>query len=188
MIQLMDKKKGPFMSKGYQTLELDIEAIEKGMKEAENASDFKRYQTFYLRLKEGLPVEKISKITGLAKSTIRNLHSRCRQKGTKAIKTGKRGGKHNFYLSLEEEKRFLKSLEKEAYKSGRLNVKAVHAAFEKKVGARVALYTVYKLLDRHGWRKVVPRPRHPKADKKAQDAFKKTGKISSEKPEIRPKN
>jgi len=161
------------MPRGYQALEMDIEAIEKGMKEAENASDFKRYQTFYLRLKKELPVEKISEITGLAKSTIRNLHSRCRQKGTKAIKTRKRGGKHNYYLTLEEERKFLKSLEKEAYKSGRLNVKTVHAAFEEKVGTRVALYTVYKLLHRHGWRKIVPRPRHPKADKKAQDVFKK---------------
>jgi transposase len=184
----MVKKKGPFMSKGYQTLEVDIRAIEKGMKEAENASDFKRYQTFYLRLKEGLPIEKIAKVTGLAKSTIRNLHSRCRQEGIKVIKTRKRGGKHNGYLRLEEERKLLKSLEKEAYKGGRLNVKTVHAAFEKKVGGKVALFTTYKLLQRHGWRKIVPRPRHPQADQEAQEAFKKTGKISSEKQKIKPRN
>ena len=34
--------------------------------------------------------------------------------------------------------------------------------------------TIYRLLERHGWRKVVPRPRHPKADVAAQAAFKKT--------------
>jgi hypothetical protein len=36
----------------------------------------------------------------------------------------------------------------------------------------VARSTVYRLLDRHGWRKVTPRPRHPKADPAAQAAFK----------------
>lgn len=34
--------------------------------------------------------------------------------------------------------------------------------------------TVYRMLDRHGWRKVIPRLRHPKADMQTQDAFKKT--------------
>jgi hypothetical protein len=41
----------------------------------------------------------------------------------------------------------------------------------KKVGSAVAPSTVYRMLDRHGWRKVIPRPRHPKADMQAQDAF-----------------
>jgi hypothetical protein len=37
----------------------------------------------------------------------------------------------------------------------------------------VARSTIYRLLGRHGWRKVVPRPRHPKTDLAAQSAFKK---------------
>jgi hypothetical protein len=34
--------------------------------------------------------------------------------------------------------------------------------------------TVYNLLTRHGWRKLMPRPFHPKRDIAAQNAFKKT--------------
>jgi hypothetical protein len=34
--------------------------------------------------------------------------------------------------------------------------------------------TIYRLLDRHGWRKLVPRPRHPKANEREQAIFKKT--------------
>jgi len=30
------------------------------------------------------------------------------------------------------------------------------------------------MLHRHGWKKLVPRPKHPKSDKKAQEDFKKT--------------
>ena len=33
--------------------------------------------------------------------------------------------------------------------------------------------TIYRLLSRHGWRKVVPRPTHVNADKNKQEEFKK---------------
>jgi len=35
--------------------------------------------------------------------------------------------------------------------------------------------TVYNLLARHGWRKLMPRPFHPKRDIAAQNSFKKNG-------------
>ena len=38
---------------------------------------------------------------------------------------------------------------------------------------RAIVLTVYNLLHRHGWRKLMPRPFHPKRDF-AQNAFKKT--------------
>jgi hypothetical protein len=34
--------------------------------------------------------------------------------------------------------------------------------------------TVYNFLARHGWRKLMPRPFHPKRNIAAQDSFKKT--------------
>jgi transposase len=47
-------------------------------------------------------------------------------------------------------------------------------AFEARVGHEVDDSTISRLLDRHGWRKLMPRPRHPKADPQAQQQFKKT--------------
>ncbi len=55
-----------------------------------------------------------------------------------------------------------------------LRVAEIQQAYQERLGKEVAPSTVYRLLDRHGWRKVVPRPRHPKADVAAQAAFKKT--------------
>jgi transposase len=55
-----------------------------------------------------------------------------------------------------------------------VQVAQVRSAYEQRVGHPVAARTIYRLLDRHGWRKVVPRARHPKADVAAQAAFKKT--------------
>ena len=51
---------------------------------------------------------------------------------------------------------------------------AIQSAWvEKKVEQPVSKDYLYDLLHRHGWRKVVPRPQHPQADRKKQAAFKK---------------
>ncbi len=55
-----------------------------------------------------------------------------------------------------------------------LTVADIQQAYWERTGQAVARSTVYRLLERHGWRKVVPRPRHPKADIAAQATFKKT--------------
>src|SRR5580704_5911495 len=39
--------------------------------------------------------------------------------------------------------------------------------------ARTSKSTIYNLLARHGWRKLMPRPFHPRRDIAAQNAFKK---------------
>lgn len=46
-------------------------------------------------------------------------------------------------------------------------------AWRERSGQQVARSTIVRLLERQGWRKVVPRLRHPKADLAAQAAYKK---------------
>ena len=60
-----------------------------------------------------------------------------------------------------------------------LKVAPIQRAYEQRIGKEVASSTVYRLLERHGWRKVVPRPRHPKTDVAAQAVFKKTSSPSA---------
>jgi transposase len=55
-----------------------------------------------------------------------------------------------------------------------LEVSRVKQAYEQVVGHGVPKSTVYRMLGRHGWRKLAPRPRHPQADEARQQAFKKT--------------
>jgi Winged helix-turn helix len=57
-----------------------------------------------------------------------------------------------------------------------LVVTDIKAAYEAKVGRKVPKSTVYRMLERHGWRKIAPRPHHPKTDPLAQEAFKKTSR------------
>jgi hypothetical protein len=45
----------------------------------------------------------------------------------------------------------------------------------KPLGTTTSNSTVYNLLARHGWRKLMPRPSHPERDIAAQNSFKKIG-------------
>ena len=75
---------------------------------------------------------------------------------------------------LAQEQQLLAPFAERAEAGGMLTVVEIQQAYQEQLGEEVAPSTVYRLLDRHGWRKVVPRPRHPKADLVAQAAFKKT--------------
>lgn len=163
------------MPRGYQKFELDREAVRQLMVGAKSLEEFKRFQAIHLRVNEGLTVKQISRMVGLGESSIHNLHTLCRQKGLEAIKAKGRGGRKRSYLSLKEEQAVLEEVYPEASQGGVLEVGIVQKAFEKKVGHPVARFTIYRLLERHNWRKISPRPRHPKADSKAQAAFKKNG-------------
>ena len=76
-------------------------------------------------------------------------------------------------MTLEQEMQFLKPFFARAQAGTIATVAEIHCAFEDCIGHSVDESMIYRLLQRHGWRKVVPRPRHPKAQKEAQEAFKK---------------
>jgi len=176
------------MSRGYQALVVDSAAVMEGMRSASTVEEFQRYQSIHLRVSAGLGVAAIAAATGLAESTIHNLHSRVRSEGLEAVATKGRGGRYRSYLSVEEEQALLKKMEPTAKRGGMIEVSKMHRAMEEKVGGTVAKNTVYQLLHRHGWRKIAPRPKHPKGDAVAQDAFKKTGAHSLRKRSKKPTN
>lgn len=53
----------------------------------------------------------------------------------------------------------------------------IRAALEQQTGHPVPKSTVYRLLARHGWRKLVPRPTHPDANPAVQEEFKKSSGV-----------
>jgi hypothetical protein len=76
-------------------------------------------------------------------------------------------------MTLAEEKALLARFAKMAGAGEMLNIHDLKAAYEKAIGHVTSDSTVYNLLHRHGWRKLMPRPFHPKRDLAAQNAFKK---------------
>ena len=120
--------------------------------------------------------EAIGKAVGLKKSTVQQLISRYNKQGPGVVNTQGKGGRKYGYLSLEEEKLFLKDCEQKAIAGHYTTVADIQKSFEQRIGKQVPKSTIYNLLKRHDWRKLSPRPHHPKTDRAKQDAFKKTSR------------
>jgi transposase len=144
-------------------------------------ADFRRVQCVWLRGKLGLSNEEIAVAVGWSSNTVRAWHSRYLRHGEDVLVGAGRGGRRHCYLKPDEEAAFLQGFLEQAERGGILVVGEIKAAYEQAVGHAVPKSTVYRMLARHGWRKIAPRPRHPKGDPAAQDAFKKNSPRSSRK-------
>jgi transposase len=122
------------------------------------------------------PAEEIAKHTGLKVQTVHNFVSIYNRFGPSAIETPGKGGRKHTYLRIEEEADFLKSFEKKASSGQIATAKEIKAALEKRLGHGVHKTTVYRILKRHGWRKISPRPYHVEAKKEEQETFKKNSR------------
>jgi transposase len=92
-----------------------------------------------------------------------------------------RGGRRWSLLSWSQEEALLKSFEKRALEGEVITAKQMLPKICQATGGEVSLAYVYRLLRRHQWRKLGPRPRHVKADPEAQEEFKKNSRSSSKK-------
>src|SRR5215470_14568875 len=76
-------------------------------------------------------------------------------------------------MTLSGEKALLACFAKAASAGEMLNIHDLKAAYEQAIGHPTSNSTIYNLLNRHGWRKLMPRPFHPKRVPAAQDDFTK---------------
>jgi hypothetical protein len=90
-----------------------------------------------------------------------------------AVRAIPRGGRRHSAMTIEEEREFLSQWIETATTGGILTVPPIHAALVKRLGRDIPMSTTYRLLARHGWRKVQPDTKHPKSDPALQDEFKK---------------
>lgn len=92
--------------------------------------------------------------------------------GVAALLPKKRAGRP-YNMSFAEEAIFLESYKKQAEQGQMIEVGEMKAAYEAKVGHSIGGSQIYYVLQRHGWRKIMPRSKHPN---KASDEVIKTSK------------
>jgi transposase len=153
--------------------------VERLLKEARSKAAYQRVLCVWLRLALGLTAVQIALAIGWRAGTVKKVHSIFLRQGEAALTGPGRGGRRNAYLTPEEEERFLSRYVEKASRGGMLVVSELKAAYEARIGRKVPKSTVYRMLARHGWRKLSPRPRHPEGDRAAQEAFKKTSRDGS---------
>lgn len=162
------------MRSGKQFSAADRTAIQEALNRSGSVEEFKRVQAVYMRMAFGLRAAEIGRALNLHTASVWRIHSEFFKYGARIFLRTPPGGRRRENLSPAEEKAVLSPFLKQAERSGIITVSSVQQAYEQKLGRRVALSTVYRMLGRHGWRKVVPRPSHPNADPEAREAFKKT--------------
>ena len=155
----------------YQISHEQYAEIKAARKKNRDKKTEKRLEVLELRGK-GSSLKDISSATGFAISHISNLIRLYAEEGIEAI-TGNHYHGNRRNMSIEEEAALLEQFQKRAEQGQLLNIREIATAYEKAVGHQIGNSQIYRVLHRHGWRKVMPRSKHPK---KASDEVIATSK------------
>jgi hypothetical protein len=148
--------------------------LKERLKQAKTRSEYQRVLCVFLRATTDLNPEQIAEMLSWNTGTVRRIQSEYIRKGDSIFCISDRGGRHNQHLTIEEEDRFLTPFINAAQVGGVIVATDIKQKYEELVGRKVPKSTIYRLLVRHDWRQIVPKPRHPKADPIVQETFKKT--------------
>ncbi len=151
-----------------------VEAARGVVSKTKDAGELRKAMSVVLSGGLGLTLPQVGELMGRSRATVARFRAQFKNWfSSRRVEEREWGGRRRAYLTLEEEKAFLARFFEAAARGGILVVSEVWSALEEKLGHKVAETTVYRMLARHGRRKVVPRPRHPKAKESAQKEFKK---------------
>jgi transposase len=153
---------------------LSNEELEKKIKQTVGFWRVQKWLIIYNAVNFPRKAEEIANHLAVSKSLVNKTVSEFNKQGASAIDTIGKGGRKNSYMTIEEETNFINAYISEAQKGQVITAGEIKEDFEKAIGKKVHKTSIYRLLDRHNWRKIVPLPFHPKKDKEAQEHFKKT--------------
>jgi transposase len=151
-----------------------VKAIHRALLAAPNQSALRRLQCLWLRASQDLSTEAIAQAVGLSVSHVRRVWSAYLRGGLQAGQGRPKGGRRHQNLTRAQERAVLAPWRAQARRGRLITARHLKADYEKQLGRTVPDSTVCRLLARHQWRRVVPRPKHPKDHPAARAAFKKT--------------
>lgn len=126
---------------------------------------------------ENVPNTRVAEMFNVSPSTPSRIFKRYREQGLEEFCRNKYTS-HSWKLSYDEEEGILQKFKKEAEAGKIVKVQDIKKAFDAVRGKDTGRGYIYMLLERHEWRKVMPRPKHPKAaNDEACEASKKLSKV-----------
>ncbi len=152
---------------------MSLEELQLELKKTEDKRIAQRLLVVINATIEPRPAGDIARSVGVAGQTVSNWISRYNRFGPKALFVKKPRKPAPRLLTHEEEVALMRSFFSKAAKGQIATAKEIQRALEKILGFEVHHSTVYRLLERHGWRKIKGRPRHVNANPGAQERFKK---------------
>jgi transposase len=159
------------MSKQSNIGKEEIERAKQMRDQSTSITQYRKALSVILMSQLGLTADLVSELLGVSRRTVFRSLGDIRSQDVTDKKLW--GGRRHCSMTVEEEREFLDPWENLATAGGILTVPPIHAALVERLGYAVPMSTTYRLLARHGWRKVQPDTKHPKSDPALQDEFKK---------------
>lgn len=160
------------MASRYKFSSEEVAAIKEARRENKNKRAEARLKALEMRA-EGKKSKEVSQATGFHPAYVTTLVAKYREKGLEAISGNHYGGNRR-NMSVEEEADILAPFKAKAEKGELVEVSEIETAYQHAVGHSIGTSQIYYVLHRHGWRKVMPRSRHPqKADEEVVETSKK---------------
>lgn len=149
-----------------------IERAQELLANAKSAMQVKQAQAVLFPLLFGLTIKQTAERIGLSLGWTSRLRSAfIKSSGT--AKIDGRGGRNRQLMSKEEEANFLDTFVEKASRGGVIVVAEIRTALESHLNKTIALASVYNILHRNGWRKIMPDKQHPGSSPEIREGFKK---------------
>lgn len=152
-----------------------LEAARELLRTAKTVEQMRQAQAVLLPLELGLSLEQTAVAIGRSVGATCNMRTRFMavSEGRRAAPRSKRDLRNRASATLEREAKILDEVLRGAADGAVLVVPQLKPKIEARLGKPLALSSVYRMLARHGWRKLAPDTRHPDGDPQAREDWKK---------------
>lgn len=142
---------------------------------AKTAEDLRLALAVLLPLEQGFSLPQTAQIIGRSVSATCSMRTRFARvlQGLEEVPKHKQQLRNRAHADLAREAQVLDEVLADAAQGGVVVIPRLKPAIEAKLGKSMALSGVYRMLARHGWRKLAPDTRHPKGDPVAREEWKK---------------
>ena len=165
------------MARPRRTDPLLIQRAQQTAAAATSLDSLRRCQAILLPGLFGATLEQTAAALGVGRATVARLQASFRQDKTPCAKPARDwGGRRQSLLTEEQEREFLQPWLEQARAGSVVVVSPIRAALSQRLKQPVKPSVVYRLLARHGWRKVAPDTRHPKSKPEVQLDWKKNSR------------
>jgi transposase len=143
----------------------DYLSVEKVLRESRNKEEFERILCVWLKIALALNSRQVAMAIGWTAASVRRMQARFAKDGIQCFACKAPGGRKRENISISREKQILEKFVRQTRGGSALNVQEIKRAYELSAGKSVPRSTIYRLIDRHGLRRFLPRARRTAKDK-----------------------
>lgn len=158
-----------------------IEAAKELLHAAKTTAELRQAQAVLLPLELGLSLEQTARAIGRSVNATCTLRTRFAKIAAGILKPprAKTALRSHALADLDKEAQILDEVLADVPAGGLIVIPRLKPLIETKMGKPMVLSTVYRMLARHGWRKLAPDTHHSQGDPQRREAWEKTAQCRS---------